>query len=739
VTNYTKATDFAAKDALLTGNPSKLVKGTEINTEFAAIQTADATSVKGPGTSTDNAVVRWDGTSGYTTQNSGVTISDANVVTASGFTGPLNGTVGATTPATGAFTTVAIAGATPISSQTGTGAVVVMATTPSITTPVLTNPSYSGATANAGSITTIDINGGTIDGTVIGGASAAAGSFTTLSASGVLNISGVAPYLDLKESGTSIALLASTDVFSGTAAEPVLYGRTGKKIHIWPENIFSDASPGAAVFSSIGLAVTGTLSSSEAATVGGSAAGVVASLTDWNTKSGLMVKTTNPAVRLGVGYLAGDNPAIQAFDSSNAARSLDINPMGGAVRMGGATAITGTLSATGALTTAGLQEVSGNLGLGVTPSAWTTTHKAIQLQGGGSVYNNGADGYINVANNFYFDGSDWRRVTAAPASSYLQSSTGHTWGYVATGTANSVCGFPSAQMTLDASGNLLVGVASAGQHTIVKTGAEATFLLNVSGTTDGALQVYRGTGDTASYAATCTRIQKNSSTDRSINAAGTVNASGADYAEYESNNGLTIAKGDIVGFKSDGTLTRTFSEAVRFAVKSTNPSYVGGDTWGSEDAVGVRPDAPVRIADKTEQVLVSEAVPAIAEVLDEDGNVTTPAVAAVEAVYETNVIEAGDTDAEWAVKQADYAQAKATFEAALEAARQLVDRVAYSGKVPCNVLNTTPGGYIIAVDDAGSIAGEFVDDPDFAQYKRAVGRVNRILPDGRCEVAVIIH
>jgi hypothetical protein len=40
VTSYTKATDFAAKDALLTGNPSKLVKGTEINTEFTAIETA---------------------------------------------------------------------------------------------------------------------------------------------------------------------------------------------------------------------------------------------------------------------------------------------------------------------------------------------------------------------------------------------------------------------------------------------------------------------------------------------------------------------------------------------------------------------------------------------------------------------------------------------------------------------------------------------------------------------------
>jgi len=40
VSNYTKTTDFAAKDALSTGNPSKIVRGTEINTEFANIQTA---------------------------------------------------------------------------------------------------------------------------------------------------------------------------------------------------------------------------------------------------------------------------------------------------------------------------------------------------------------------------------------------------------------------------------------------------------------------------------------------------------------------------------------------------------------------------------------------------------------------------------------------------------------------------------------------------------------------------
>lgn len=40
MSSYTKSTDFASKDALLTGNPLKVIKGTEINDEFNAIQTA---------------------------------------------------------------------------------------------------------------------------------------------------------------------------------------------------------------------------------------------------------------------------------------------------------------------------------------------------------------------------------------------------------------------------------------------------------------------------------------------------------------------------------------------------------------------------------------------------------------------------------------------------------------------------------------------------------------------------
>ena len=40
MSNYTPATDFAVKDSLASGNPNKLVKGTEINTEFTSIQSA---------------------------------------------------------------------------------------------------------------------------------------------------------------------------------------------------------------------------------------------------------------------------------------------------------------------------------------------------------------------------------------------------------------------------------------------------------------------------------------------------------------------------------------------------------------------------------------------------------------------------------------------------------------------------------------------------------------------------
>ena len=68
MSNYTKATNFATKDALSSGNPLKIVKGTEINTEFDAIATAIATKA-------DTASPTFTGTPSLPTGTTGVTQS----------------------------------------------------------------------------------------------------------------------------------------------------------------------------------------------------------------------------------------------------------------------------------------------------------------------------------------------------------------------------------------------------------------------------------------------------------------------------------------------------------------------------------------------------------------------------------------------------------------------------------------------------------------------------------------
>jgi len=75
MTNYTKATNFATKDALSSGNPLKIVKGTEIDTEFNNIATAVATKA-------DLASPTFTGTPTLPTGTIGVTQSAANNTTA---------------------------------------------------------------------------------------------------------------------------------------------------------------------------------------------------------------------------------------------------------------------------------------------------------------------------------------------------------------------------------------------------------------------------------------------------------------------------------------------------------------------------------------------------------------------------------------------------------------------------------------------------------------------------------
>jgi hypothetical protein len=76
--------------------------------------------VVGPASATDTAIATFDGVTGKLIKNNASVTIAANVITALGFSGPLNGTVGATTPAAGAFTTLSATGVTTV--QAGTAA-----------------------------------------------------------------------------------------------------------------------------------------------------------------------------------------------------------------------------------------------------------------------------------------------------------------------------------------------------------------------------------------------------------------------------------------------------------------------------------------------------------------------------------------------------------------------------------------------------------------------------------------
>lgn len=365
------------------------------------------------------------------------------------------------------------------------------------------------------------------------------------------------------------------------------------------------------------------------------------------------------------------------------------------------------------------------------------------------------------------------------------------------------------KMVLDADGNLLVGVTGATQHTFYKGAAVGTAVVDVSYCT----VFFVGDGYNYSAAETVQKVLARNSTGRSINAAGTINANGSDYAEYmtKADECGVVAKGQIVGVDAAGKLTDKWADSVSFMIKSTDPSYVGGDIWGSQLVIGARPEQPTLElppyvgapepgqmpiappAPPTPPELVEPAEPVAPEPLDELADEESRQAHALlqteyeraiadfdarlrenervrqayadalrahaesVASYERNLDEfwdalvAYDRDRDaWhsaiavAQRQHDevampaYRQALAAHAAKLEAARQKVDRIAYCGQVPVNVLGATAGQYVVPVPDGESIGGQLVDDADitFAQYRRAVGIVQNILPDGRANVRV---
>jgi len=110
---------------------------------------------------------------------------------------------------------------------------------------------------------------------------------------------------------------------------------------------------------------------------------------------------------------------------------------------------------------------SGNVGVGVTPSAWFASafgpvvqFKSAGSSGGGALTGSGADNFRMFANTYYDSTSQYKHIVAGFATQYEQAAGKHAW-YTSTtsGALNGVITFTQA-MTLAANGQLLLGTSS---------------------------------------------------------------------------------------------------------------------------------------------------------------------------------------------------------------------------------------------------------------------------------------
>jgi len=109
---------------------------------------------------------------------------------------------------------------------------------------------------------------------------------------------------------------------------------------------------------------------------------------------------------------------------------------------------------------AALLDSSGNLGLGVTPSAWASGWRTLQIGAGANfIGRTGVVNQLQLVANGYYNGTNYIYQNTGEATQYFQTGGYHAWGIAASGTAGNAITFTQA-MTLDASGNLGVGTTS---------------------------------------------------------------------------------------------------------------------------------------------------------------------------------------------------------------------------------------------------------------------------------------
>jgi hypothetical protein len=309
----------------------------------------------------------------------------------------------------------------------------------------------------------------------VGTTTAAAGAFTTLAASGSVTLSGGTangvPYLNgskvltsgsaLTFDGTTFRNLSGAVASGGSVNGKFRFDRNDGATNLAYLD-WIDADNGLRFYNNNGGYFVWTHSSS----------GELMRL----TSTGLGIGTSSPGAKLHTESTTGNQLRI----AYNSTYYWDIQRI----------ASTGALTFSNGATECLQLNTSGNLGLGVTPSAWYSTYKALQISSNASIYTN--TDFLSISNNSYTNGSaqDIYRANGY-ATKYTTTTSGgiHAWYTAPSGTAGNAISFTQA-MTLNESGHLLVGTTTIGGDgisAVIRGSASSTtsyLFFNRANTTD---------------------------------------------------------------------------------------------------------------------------------------------------------------------------------------------------------------------------------------------------------------